>query len=509
MKRSNETVGKAVAAVTKMNGVQARKFASVRWMVVLLCVFCPDVTHAQAPATVVPSPAEPQGSPASIASPPTNPQAMPSEPAVDDPMLAPPPRPQRELADWNEAAVELRARSISLATAYAEVSKAEAQSRIALAALLPSINASATATHQFITNKVTSSQGGNGVPITKTLTTPSSDYINGNITLVQDLIDAKAWHDLGTARAAEVVQRLGVENVKRTMVLSLATSMVAVVTAERVAEINRIGLRSALELLNLTNRKRALGAATGLDTVRAEQNVAQSRSAIVSGDESLRQAREALGLALGEPRQVAVTSALKLDGVLQSVGQTCHSLNNSQDRPELAAARQQLAVAERGIRSVELSFLPTLKAQSAVSSSTLDPGASPRTTWNIQAVLSVPIWDGGARYGSLRSARANRDEAAYSIESTQRSITIEVEQARRAVQVAEQSVAVARNSAALATRNDELTRIAYRLGQGTTSFELVAAAVALQQAQVQLAVQEFGVVGARLTALLAMARCSD
>ena len=268
MKRSNETVGKAVAAVTKMNGAQARKFASVRWMAVLLCVFCPDVTRAQAPAAVVPSPTMPQGSPPNIASPATNPQAMPSEPAVDDPMLAPPPRPQRELADWNEAAVELRARSISLATAYAEVSKAEAQSRIALAALLPSINASATATHQFITNKVTTIQNiTNGTQNIRTLTTPSSDYINGNITLVQSLVDAKAWHDLGTARAAEVVQRLGIENVKRTMILSLATSMVTVVTAERIAEINRIGLRSALELLNLTNKKRSLGAATGLDKV--------------------------------------------------------------------------------------------------------------------------------------------------------------------------------------------------------------------------------------------------
>jgi outer membrane protein TolC len=397
-----------------------------------------------------------------------------------------------------------------LATAYAEVSKAEAQSRIALASLLPSINASATGTHQFITNRVTTIQNiTNGTQNIKTLTTPSSDYISGNITVVQSLVDVKAWHDLGTARAAEVVQRLGIESVKRTMTLSLATSIVAVVTAERVAEINRIGLRSALELSDLTNRKRSLGAATGLDTVRAEQNVASARAAIVSGDESLRQSREALGMALGEPQQVAVAAALKLDGVLDGVGQTCRRLNNSTDRPELAAGRQQLVVAERGIRSVELSFLPTLKAQSAVSSSTLDPGAAPKATWNIQAVLTVPIWDGGARYGSLRSARAVRDEAAYSIESTQRSVTIEVEQARRAVQVAEQSVAVARNAATLAARNDELTRISYRLGQGTTSFELVAAAVALQQAQIQLAVQEFGVVGSRLTALLTMARCTD
>ena len=102
-----------------------------------------------------------------------------------------------------------------------------------------------------------------------------------------------------------------------------------------------------------------------------------------------------------------------------------------------------------------------------------------------------------------------RDEAGYSIEATRRSVTIEVEQARRSVEVAEQSVAVARNAAVLAARNDELTRISYRLGQGVTSFELVAAAVALQQAQIQLAVQEFGVVGARLSALLTMARCTE
>jgi outer membrane protein TolC len=106
-------------------------------------------------------------------------------------------------------------------------------------------------------------------------------------------------------------------------------------------------------------------------------------------------------------------------------------------------------------------------------------------------------------------ARANRDEAAYSLESNRRSINVEVEQARRGVQVAEQALAVARTAADLAARSDELTRTAYRLGQGTTSFELVAAAQALQQAQIQLAVKEFGVVGARLSALLTMASCSE
>ena len=371
MKRHYTSVPNVLATAVSVRTVQVREFSPVRWLAVLLLCCYPRATHAQTAVPLAQSASLPEGSPASVGSPLPTVPAVPKEPAVDDPMLVPPPRPQRELANWNEAAIELRARSTSLATAYAEVVKAEAQSRIALATLLPSINGNATATHQFITNKITTITSVNpttNVPTTLTTYSPPTDYISGSVTLVQDLIDAKAWYDLRTAHAAEVVQRLSVESAKRTMTLSLATSMVAVVTAERVAEINRIALRSALELLNLTKLKKSLGTATGLDVVHADQNVATARATIVTGDESLRQAREALGLALGEARQVGVASGLNLDGVLGSVGQACRRLNNSNDRPELAQARQQLAVAERGIHSAELSFLPTLKAQSTVSS---------------------------------------------------------------------------------------------------------------------------------------------
>ena len=424
---------------------------------------------------------------------------IPSRPEVSDPMLVELPRPQRELGSWQEALTQLRARSTDLATAYAEVIKAEAQSRIALAALLPTLTGTATATHQLITSETITPSG-------STTTSPTPNTLTGSVVLSQGLIDVKSWHDLGTARAAEQVQRLGVQSVKRTMTLSMATAVVTVVTAERVAEINRLSLRSALELLELTKRKAALGTATGLDVVHAEQNVENARSSIVSGDESLRQAREALGLVLGEPQEVGVAAGIKIDELVTNLSQTCQQLNSLLERPELQAVKQQLKVNERLIRSAELAFMPTLRAQSTLGSSTI---SNPHTTWNISAVLSVPIWDGGARYGTLRSARASRDEAAYAIEAKRRSITIEVQQASRSVQVAAQSLEVARKSADLAARNNAMTRMSFQLGQGTTSFELVAASVALQQAQVQMAVQEFGLVNARLQALLTMARCSD
>jgi len=431
--------------------------------------------------------------------------AIPSRPEVSDPMLTELPRPQRQLGSWQEALTQLRARSTDLATAYAEVLKAEAQSRIALAALLPTITGTATLTHQLITSQ---SNAGYVSTTTSTVST-SSDTLAGSLSLSQSLIDVKAWHDLGTARATEAIQRLGVQSVRRSMTLSLATAVVAVVTAERVAEINRLSLRSALELLELTKRKAALGTATGLDLVHADQNVSSTRSTIVSGDESLRQAREALGLVLGEPQEVGVVARINIDELVGVLTQSCPQLTSLLERPELQAANQQLKVNERLIRSAELSFLPALRAQSSLGESANLNLSSPRTTWSISAVLSIPIWDGGARYGTLRSARASRDEAAYTIEAKRRSITIEVQQASRSVQVAEQSLEVARKSAELAARNNALTRMSFQLGQGTTSFELVSASVALQQAQVQMAVQEFGLVNARLQALLTMARCSD
>lgn len=117
------------------------------------------------------------------------------------------------------------------------------------------------------------------------------------------------------------------------------------------------------------------------------------------------------------------------------------------------------------------------------------------------------IWDGGARYGALGSARALREKSTFQLESQRRAAIIEAEQARRSVTVADSALDVARQAQQLAAEVDRLTQTAYRAGQGT-SLELVLAASALRQAEVSLALREFDVVSARLQALFALAHCS-
>lgn len=429
----------------------------------------------------------------------------PPSPVINDPMLAPPPPAAREIASWGDAVSLSRARSTDIGTALAEVRRAEAQSRTALAGVLPAINGTATAPHQFITRD-TAVLGRPGDP-PRVISIPQSDYVSGNISLTLPVVNVQAWHNIKSFKENEKAARLSADEIHRGITLGVAAALVGVVAAERVAELNRNGLRGALERRELTARKRALGVGTGLDVLRGDQDVSAARAAIVTGDETLRKAREALGLAVGMPEQVGVAHDVNIDAVAVEAERTCPRLTQIEERADVAAARQRLLVAERNIGNVERSFLPTLSAQSTFATTTAELGnTQPPTTWNVSAALSVPIWDGGARYGTLRNARAVRDQSSFALEAERRTATVEVAQARRSVTVADASLAVARQAQQQASEVDRLTLTAYRAGQGT-SLELVIAAAALRQADIQLAIREFELVRARLDALFALARC--
>jgi len=463
----------------------------------------PQPTTQPLQTTPAPTPALPGASSGST------PIDIPPPPSVDDPMLQPMTPAPRDVGSWDEALQLIRARSTDLRIAYDEVRRAEAQSRIALAGTLPSLNGTAAATHQLITRTSTQFIGldpATNAPISVTATTPLQNVATGSLVLSQPLFAPRVWHAIGTAHRNEEAAALSVSDAKRNIALGVASALIGVVTNERIAELNRVGLRQSLERLELTQRKMNLGAATGLDVVRVQQDVESARATLVTGDEALRQAREALGLTLGLPQQLGVTSNISLDGMERSAMSACRATPSLEARADVAAARKRFEVAQRNVDDVKLQFSPTITASSALSTTTADTGAAPSTTWNIQGILSVPFWEGGARYGALRSARVDADEAEANLVALRRNATVQVEQAHRAVKVAEDSRLVASNARQLAAETDRLTRASYTEGKGT-SLELVTAAAALRSAEINLALKDFDLVRARVLSLLALADC--
>jgi outer membrane protein TolC len=121
-------------------------------------------------------------------------------------------------------------------------------------------------------------------------------------------------------------------------------------------------------------------------------------------------------------------------------------------------------------------------------------------------VLNVPLYDGGARYGAMRDARAAVEQSRQALVSARLGAIVGSAQALRAVGVLQSSREVARQQRDLAERIDRRTREGYAQGLGT-SLDLVTSAQALRQAQTNLALLDFQVGRARASAVLTNAEC--
>jgi multidrug efflux system outer membrane protein len=426
---------------------------------------------------------------------------LPPPPTVQDPDLAPFPPAKRVVRSWDEITAYLRARSADLRVALDEVGRAEAQRRVALAGVLGSIVATGTYTHNFLTSTTeTFSQNG---PIT--ITSPNPDYATGSIVAQLPVIAPQAWNAIHMANEVVSINRASVDDVKRTIATNVANAALTTVTNERVADLNRVGLRQALERLELAKRKTSLGAGTGLDVVRAQQDVETARSTLVTGDENARQAREAFGLAIGVADDVSVAGDLSFETLTSQVINQCKPAASVEDRPDVIAARERVAFQRANVWQFKSLYFPTLGLQSALATTSISY-VVPQTTWNLQAILSWTIWDGGARYGNVRDANLQVLEAQDRLEAARRTAVIQVVQADRGVSVAQQTRDVSLRARDLAAEVDRLTRAGFMTGL-YTSLDLVTAAASLRQAEINLAVAEYGLIKAKILAVLALATC--
>jgi outer membrane protein TolC len=419
-------------------------------------------------------------------------------------MLAPPPETAQIVRTWDDALKLLRAHSPDYVTSLETVERAEAQSRIALAAVLPTLNGQASYTHQFLT-KTAPILPPALLPNLPASTIPPPDVLALGATLAWPVVNPRGYYGIGTSKRNVEAARMSFEDQRRTIATAAVNAMLATLAASRAAELNRVGLRSSLERLSLAETRLKFGQGTPLDVDRASQDVAASRALLIAGDESLLEAREALGQALGSATPLAAPGDLDLEGFEGAVARTCHLNTDIEKRPDVKAARLRVEIAARAITDAKLQISPTLSLVSQLNyASAVTFG--PLTTWSAGAVLAVPFYDGGVRYGALRDARAAAEQASASLVTARLGAIVASAQAARSVGVSQASRDVAREQRDLAKRVDERTRDGYARGFGT-SLDLVVSAQALRQAELSLVIADFQLAEARANAVLANAEC--
>jgi outer membrane protein TolC len=448
-----------------------------------------------------------------VAAPGTAP-AEPTLPNIEDPMLVPPPPPTRVLMSWREAIDLARRQSTSLRTSLAHVDEGAGQARQVLAQSLPTLRARGDASYEVIHGQADALTGyqiagtRTGAPITQRVDIPDpAGALGGALDLRIPLFAPAAWHNHGVAKDAVELSKLDVKEVERQVVRSIADAMVSTITAERLSEVTRVSLASALSTVDLNKRRAALGASSQLDVLRAEQLVQDARGNVVTADETLRRSREALGTAIGSFDAYGVSPDIRLETLAQDARTYCKQETTLDKRPDVIAANANVALVERRRDGVKWSFWPTLDAVSTLGvAAARNPSNNEYMSWTVGAELSWLLFDGGARYGRRDELEATARVAKEALTDTRQRANTEVVQSLRAVEVATQNLQVFTQSREIAAETARLAKVAFMNGSGT-SFDLVDTAGRLRQAEIDLTVKQFELLRARVAAFLSLASC--
>jgi outer membrane protein, multidrug efflux system len=433
---------------------------------------------------------------------------VPAQPG--DPLLAPLPPEAETIASFDEVLTKLRQGSDTLQIAAARAQAAAAQSRQALAALLPLVQGTASAHLDLLGRGSAPATSGTVLPgmglVTSGEGTPTSPLGIGQLFARVPLVDASLWQRRAAARAGEAASAAALADTERTLVLALASTVIGLRASERAAELSQVGLGNALEREHLVKRTLELGTGTRLDLVRAEQDTRLARSDVLAGRERAIQARESLGVMLGRDRPVGVSSGLDLERFLQASRRLCQVVTTSL-RPDVRAARLRHRSSQELADAAGADYLPSLALQSTVSTITVSPGPLRAPSWTVSAVLDLPIWDGGGRGARLDEHRWLARAAESEAWQTAREAEVDRARTRRGEQVATDLLAEAQASRDLALEADRMTRRSFEAG-ASTSLEMVQSAQLLRQAELVLAARQFELHTARFAALISEASCA-
>jgi outer membrane protein TolC len=181
------------------------------------------------------------------------------------------------------------------------------------------------------------------------------------------------------------------------------------------------------------------------------------------------------------------------------VGQAMH---DAERRSDVAAAEARLSAAQHVVRDNWTDFAPYLTGVFEPFFNSPATIQGPSTGWQAQLALTLPLYDGGLRYGQEKERGALRNEAQAGLDSTLRQARSDVRTAFEDVRRADAALLAAQQAAQLAESSLQLAEIAYRAG-ASTNIEVIDAERTARDAETAVAVAEDGARQARLDLLAA------
>jgi multidrug efflux system outer membrane protein len=313
-------------------------------------------------------------------------------------------------ADWwqsfgsvqlNDYIAQAQASNDDIAAAVARVREADAQARIAGAALLPTLDAGASASRQR--QRVVTA----GAPVTFNEYSPQ-------LTASYELdFWGKNRETRNAALFAAQASRYDRETIALTVVTSVAVTYFEVLEQHDRLAVARDDLANAQHVLDGLELEQSVGVATALDVAQQATTVATLNASIPPLAQQLQQNIDALAILVGqmpESIDLAGGTLAQLTPPPISAGLPSELLAR---RPDVAEAEAQLMAANANIGVARAAYFPSvdLTASGGYASTALSTLLLPQgRVFALTAALSQSIFDAGARRGQVEYSHARYAE---------------------------------------------------------------------------------------------------
>jgi NodT family efflux transporter outer membrane factor (OMF) lipoprotein len=321
----------------------------------------------------------------------------------------------KELTDLME---ESLTSNFDVAAAVARIVQADANARVAGAALLPVVDLNASTERSSASVNTGSVTSGSGNISTGNLGgRRGRTYSNLYSTSLSASYEIDFWgKNRAAQRAAEelaVASRFDREVVALSTVVSVANSYFLVLESQDRLRIARDNLAAATRVFNLIKQRFDVGTASALDTAQQESVVNTQRASIPPLEEVARQNAVTLAVLIGRtPESVSIRggsmSRLRIPAVTPGLPSDLIA-----QRPDIREAEAQLASANANVYNARAAMFPSIQLtgeggyQSAVFRTLLKPESA---FFNVAAGLTQPLLDGFRLQGLLDLTVGQQDE---------------------------------------------------------------------------------------------------
>ena len=348
---------------------------------------------------------------------------------------------------------------LDIAAAVARFQQADAQARIAGAALLPSLSGSGQETYSR-----TSGASASG------LTIGGREVVNYSASLSASYeLDfwGKNREALQAAEETAVANRFDREVVALTTLTSVANAYFQVIASQdriRTAERN---IASATRVLEAIRDRLKAGTGTDVDVAQQEAILGNQKAAVPLLRQTLAQNMNALATLVARPPERMHVKGGSLNAI--SPPRVTPGLPSEllTQRPDIRRQEAQLASATANVGNARAQFFPSIQltGQGGYQSSALVSLFQPHAAFfNIVGSLTQPIFEGGRLIGNFEFTKARQDELLQTYRKTVVSAFADVDTALVSVKETTARLRLQREVVAASRRAFELSEQQLRAG---------------------------------------------